>query len=38
MSNLRNYFEDGNLEACDEVCGKKREGEIKEIHGAGMKR
>ena len=24
--------------ACDDVCGKKRREEVKEIHGDGMKR
>ena len=35
--NLWGHFKDGVLEACDDVCGKKMEGEEKEIHGGGMK-
>ena len=33
----KSHFKDGILKACDEVCGKKK-GEVKEIHGGGMKR
>ena len=31
-------FKDGVLKACDEVCGKKSGGEVKEIVGDAMKR
>ena len=36
--NLWGHFKDGVLMACDEVCGKKRGGEVKGIVGGGMKR
>ena len=36
--NLWGYFKDGVLEECDEMCGKKRGGEVKEVHGGGMMR
>ena len=36
--NLWGHFKDGVLKACDEVCGKTRGGDAKEIHGGGMKR
>ena len=36
--NLLLHFKDGISKACDEVSGKKRGGEVKEIHGGGMKR
>ena len=36
--NLWGHFKNGVLKACDEVCGKKMGGEVKEIHGGGMKR
>ena len=36
--NLRGHFKDGVLKVCDEVGGKKRGGEVKEIYGGGMKR
>ena len=32
------HFKDGDLNACDEGYEKKRGGEVKEIHGGGMKR
>ena len=32
------HFKDGVLNACDELCGKKRGGEVKEILAGGMKR
>ena len=35
---LLGYFMDRILRACDEVCGKKRVGDVKEIHGGGTKR
>ena len=38
MPNLWGHFHDGVLKACDEVCGKKRGGEVKEIHSGGIKR
>ena len=28
----------GVLKACDEVCGKKSGGKVKEVHSGGMKR
>ena len=31
--NLCGHFKNGILQACDEVCGKKRGWEVKEIHG-----
>ena len=37
VANLWGNFKDGVLKACDEVCGKKRGWEIKEVHGGGMK-
>ena len=37
-TNLWGHFKDGVLKACNEVCGRKRGGEVKEIHGGGMKR
>ena len=36
--NLFGHFKDGVSKACDEVCGKKRGGEVEEMHGGGMKR
>ena len=36
--NLWGHFKDGALEACGEVCWKKRGIEVKEILGGGMKR
>ena len=36
--NLWKNFNDWLLRACDEVCRTKRWGEVKEIHGGGMKR
>ena len=38
MPNLWGHFKDGITKACDEVCGKKRGGEVTEILGGGMKR
>ena len=38
MPNLWGLFKDGVLKTCDEVCGKKKGREIKEILGGGMKR
>ena len=32
------HIKDGVSQACDEVYQKKRGGEVKEIHGGGMKR
>ena len=37
-SELWGHFKDGVLKACDEVCGKKRGGEVKKIHGGGINR
>ena len=31
--NMQRRFKDGIIEQCNEVCGKMREGEAKEIHG-----
>ena len=36
--NLWGHFKDGVLEACDEVCGKKGGGDVKEILVGGVKR
>ena len=36
--NLWGYFKDGVLKTCDEVCGRRGKGGVKEIHGGGMKR
>ena len=35
--NLRGHFKDGVSKGRDEVCGKKRGGEAKEMHGGGKK-
>ena len=36
--NLWGHFKDGDLGTCDDVGWKKRGGEVKEIHGGGMKK
>ena len=36
-SNLWGHFKDGVLCACDEVCGWKRGGEVRDIQSDGMK-
>ena len=36
--NFGEHFSNRVLKAYDEVSGKKRGGEVKEIHGGGMKR
>ena len=38
MPNLWGNLKDGILGSYDEVCGKMRGGEVKEMHGGGMKR
>ena len=36
--NLRGHFKNGILKVCDELCWKNLGGEVKDIHGGGMKR
>ena len=36
--NLWGHFKDRVLEECDEMCGKKRGGEVKDVHCGGMMR
>ena len=36
--NLWNTFKNSMLQACDEVCGKKKVGKTMGIHGGGTKR
>ena len=37
MPNLMGHRKDGAPTTCDDVCGKKRHRETKEIHGGGKK-
>ena len=37
MSKLWEYFKDGVISACDELCEENWVGETKKTHGGGMK-